>query len=84
MPNLAYNRSTRRERELVNWYRANGWDSSRSAGSKGKWDVWAHNPITGQVEMTQIKTKKGGKNVIDKVLSSKDGLVKTIWRTYGA
>lgn len=82
MPNLAYNRSTRRERELVNEYRAKGWHACRSAGSKSPWDVWAYNPKTGEVEVVQIKTKKGGKRITDVVLRDQTGFVKEIWRTY--
>ena len=81
MPNLAYNRSTRRERELVNQYRAKGWHACRSAGSKSPWDVWAYNPATGEVVVTQIKTKKGGKTTKDKVLRKQTGIVIEIWRT---
>lgn len=81
MSNLAYDRSVRRERETVNHYRAMGWDSSRSAGSKGKWDVYAYNPNTGEVHVIQIKTKKGGKTMKDEVLR-RIGDVTEIWRTY--
>ncbi len=81
MPNLAYNRSTKRERELVNWYRAQGWHACRSAGSKSQWDVWAYNPNTGEVFLTQIKTKKRGRGFTDKVLR-RIGDVTEVWRTY--
>lgn len=80
-PNLAYNRSTKRERETVNWYRAQGWDSSRSAGSKGKWDVYAYNPLNGEVHVIQIKTKKGGRKITDKVIR-RIANVTEIWRVY--
>jgi Holliday junction resolvase len=82
MSNLAYNRSTKRERELVNYYRAKGWHACRSAGSKSQWDVYAYNPLTGEVILTQIKTKKGGRTITDKVLSEQTAKVTTIWRTY--
>lgn len=81
MSNLAYQRGVRRERDLVNMYRAKGWESARSAGSHGEWDVWARNPVTGDVEFTQIKSKKGGSVITDKVLSETVSKVKTIWRT---
>lgn len=82
MPNLAYNRSTRRERELVNEYRNRGWHACRSAGSHSPWDIWAYNPADEEVVLTQIKTKKGGNVIKDVVLSAKPGHVTTIWRTY--
>lgn len=63
MPNLAYERSTRRERELVNEYRRNGWDACRSAGSHSPWDVWAFNRKTKEVHLIQIKTKRGGRGL---------------------
>lgn len=58
-----------------------GWDSSRSAGSKGKWDVYAYNPNTGEVHVIQIKTVKGGKGFKDTVLK-RVGNVTEFWRVY--
>lgn len=81
MPNNAYVRGVRRERDLVNKYRAEGWDACRSAGSHSPWDVWAFNPTTGIVELTQIKSKKGGKVIKDTVLLDIPARVRTIWRT---
>ncbi len=68
MANLAYNRSTKRERETVNRFRVDGWISARSAGSKSKVDVWAYNPVTHELRMVQIKTKKGGRTMTEKRL----------------
>lgn len=81
MPNLAYNRGVRRERDLVNHYRSIGWDSFRSAGSHSPWDVVAYNPTTGEVVLYQLKSQKGGTVIVDKVLSQLASTVKTIWRT---
>lgn len=66
--NLAYNRSVKREREIVNDFRSKGFVSARSAGSKSATDVWAFNPRTLELYMVQVKTKKGGRGVthIDK------------------
>lgn len=61
--NHAYNRSTKREREIVNRYRADGWISARSAGSKSEIDVWAYHPIRKLLELTQVKTRKGARGV---------------------
>lgn len=63
MPNNAYERSVRRERELVNEYRKLGWDACRSAGSHSPWDVWAFDPVNKRVLLIQVKTKKGGRAV---------------------
>lgn len=82
MPNNAYLRSTKRERELVNQYRRNGWHSCRSAGSHSQWDVWAYNPADGAVELTQIKTKKGARGFTDKILEERIGRVKLVWRSF--
>jgi Holliday junction resolvase len=82
MPNNAYIRGVAKERALVNEYRRKGWDACRSAGSHSSWDVWAYNPKTGEVVLTQIKSKKGKKRINDKVLSSFKAQVTTIWRSY--
>lgn len=82
MPNNAYLRSVKRERELVNMYRKEGWYACRSAGSKSPWDVYSVNPKTGEVHLTQIKTKKGGRNIETKLLKTYPGIVSEFWRTY--
>lgn len=81
MPNNAYDRGVRHERALVNEYRKKGWDACRSAGSHSPWDVWAYNPKTGEVVLTQIKSQKGGKKIVDLILTAKDAKVLTVWRT---
>ncbi len=81
MANLAYNRSTRRERALVNKLRAEGWDACRSAGSKSPWDVWAIKPKDGLCCVYQIKTKKGGRTETIKLLT-RNGGVSSYWVTY--
>jgi len=82
VPNNSYIRGVRRERELVNEYRKRGWDACRSAGSHSPWDVWAFDPRTGDVELTQIKSKKGAKKMTDRVLNVFHPLVVTRWRTF--
>lgn len=62
MPNNAYLRSTRRERELVTKLKAQGFDACRSAGSHSPWDVWGFNPDTHEVRLIQVKTKKGARS----------------------
>jgi len=64
MPNRAYERSTRRERELVKTLRAAGYDACRSAGSHSPWDVWAWNKETNHVLLIQVKTTRGGKTLV--------------------
>lgn len=64
MPNNAYLRSTKRERELVNALRAEGFDACRSAGSHSPWDVWAFNPKNGDVVLIQVKTKKNARALV--------------------
>lgn len=81
MANLAYNRSTKRERALVNRYRAVGWISARSAGSKSEIDVWAVNPKDGETHLNQIKTKKSGRNETKRLVWQK-GDTKFYWITY--
>lgn len=63
MSNNSYLRSTRRERALVTFYKERGWESARSAGSHGKFDVWAWNPIDNETHFIQVKTKKGGRTI---------------------
>lgn len=84
MPNLAYERSTRRERQLVNEYRKNGWDACRSAGSHSPWDVWAYNPRTKEVQLIQVKTKKGCRSVrIEKHTLERGCVIETWEQHYG-
>lgn len=64
MPNNSYLRSTKRERELVNALRAEGFDACRSAGSHSPWDVWAFNPKNGDVVLIQVKTKKNARAMV--------------------
>lgn len=64
MPNNSYLRSTKRERQLVNEFRAKGYHAARSAGSHSPWDVWAFNPKNGDVILIQVKTKKGSKVMV--------------------
>ncbi len=76
-PNLSYDRSTRRERDLVKSYKAKGWESARSAGSHGKFDVWAWNPIDNEVNFIQVKTKRGGRTVTQTKMTATRALVQT-------
>lgn len=78
MPNRAYNRSVRRERELVNSLRANGWDACRSAGSKSPWDVWAVHRATGRCCVYQIKTKIGSRKEV-RTLIDRQGQTEFWW-----
>lgn len=66
MPNNGYLRSTKRERQLVIYYKSIGWEAARSAGSHGAYDVWAFNPNTGEVHLIQVKTKKNGRTQVVK------------------
>lgn len=77
MPNNAYLRSTRRERELVNDLRAKGYHACRSAGSHSPWDVWAFHPETGHVVLIQVKTKKGKRSLIIKDRKTYHGQIDT-------
>lgn len=82
MSNNAYLRSRRREQELVNKYRSEGWVACRSAGSKSPWDVWAYHPTLRKFEVVQIKTKKGGRGVYTKVLWKDMYDVTALWIDY--
>lgn len=66
MPNNSYLRSRKRERELVNQYRKQGWIAARSAGSKSAYDVWAFHPGKALINLIQVKTTKGGSRVVIK------------------
>ena len=79
MPNNGYLRSTRRERQLVSYYKSIGWHSARSAGSHGEWDVYAYNPYTGETHFIQVKTKKNGMNQVEKNLTIKTACTVKTW-----
>ena len=72
MPNNAYLRSTRREREIVNEARAKGYDSGRTAGSHSPHDVYIFDRDVENkndeptVFLIQVKTEKGGKKLVIK------------------
>lgn len=83
MPNLAYQRSVKRERELVNEYRSRGYYAARSAGSKSPWDVWAVNPTTGDVRLIQVKTHKGGRGMVSKCTAHYPGDISEYLVKYG-
>lgn len=68
-PNLAYQRSIKRERQIVNEADANGaFLVARTAGSKSKGtgfktDVFSvSQPKDATIYLTQVKTKKGGRH----------------------
>ena len=79
VPNNSYERSTRRERELVKAYRLRGWHVCRSAGSHSPWDVWAYNPLTGDVNLIQVKTKRGGRSIKIKNKTTDYGKIIDTW-----
>ena len=79
MANLAYNRSCRRERELVNTLRADGWIAARSAGSKSEIDVWGYHKGLKEFRMYQIKTKKGGRGFTEKLMYRHEGVTAEFW-----
>ena len=64
MPNNSYLRSAAKERSIVNDLREQGYWAARSAGSKSPWDVWAFHPLSGEVRLIQVKTKKGGRGLV--------------------
>ncbi len=82
MPNNSYLRSTRREREIVNHYRSLGWDACRSAGSHSPWDCWMYNPRTKEVILIQVKTKKNGRNVVQKKKTLERGCIIETWEQH--
>ena len=61
MPNNAYLRSTKREREIVNKARAQGLDAGRTAGSHSPWDVYIWDKKDRVMRLVQVKTKIHGK-----------------------
>lgn len=65
MPNRSYQRSVKREREMVNFFRAAGYIACRSAGSKSLFDVWAFHPKNKLLRLVQVKTKRGGRTTRD-------------------
>lgn len=66
MANNSYLRSTKRERELVNKFRSQGYQACRSAGSHSPWDVWAWNPASRTLVLIQVKTKRGARQIVEK------------------
>lgn len=64
MANNKYQRSVKRERELVNEARAAGCLAARSAGSKSPIDVWSWDKANKTVTITQVKTKKGARSKV--------------------
>lgn len=68
MPNNAYLRSTKREREIVNAARAQGFAAGRTAGSHSPFDLYIWNPQDKVLRLVQVKTKKGGSFRIEKDL----------------
>ncbi len=83
MPNNSYIRGRAREQKLVNSLRKLGWTAVRSAGSHSSVDVWAYNPITKQLRMYQLKSKKGARNLTEttKWMHS-DVVARFIWQKY--
>ena len=79
MPNNSYERSTRRERQLVNFYRKLGYEACRSAGSHSGWDVWAWNKNTKHMVLIQVKTTRGGRKLVVTHESFKDVTVEEMW-----
>lgn len=75
MPNNSYLRSTRRERELVNHFRSLGYAACRSAGSHSPWDVWAWHKERKSLVLIQVKTTKGGKDLVVTAETFKDVIV---------
>ena len=65
-PNNSYIRSRRRETELVNKFKSDGYIACRSAGSHSAFDVWAFHPALNTAILVQIKTKKGGRHLVIK------------------
>lgn len=66
MPNNAYLRSTRREREIVNTARARGLIAGRTAGSHSPFDLYIWDPRMKVMRLIQVKTKKNGRFRIEK------------------
>lgn len=83
MSNPSYLRSRRREQETVNKFRARGFIAARSAGSKSKIDVWAYHPVKKELILTQIKTKKGARGFVQKVMwVHRDVTAQFLWDSY--
>lgn len=66
MPNNKYLRSVKKERQIVNEARIDGWIAARSAGSHSPYDCWLWNPKEKLVRLVQVKTKKGARMLIKK------------------
>src|ERR1700675_5071419 len=82
MPNNAYLRSTKREREVMNEYRLRGFISARSAGSHSAVDVWAVSARDALVDIIQIKTNKGGRFLVKKCIRTYPATVSEYLYTY--
>lgn len=53
--NRRYRKGAQAERDVVNWYRKQGWISARTAGSHGKYDLYAYSPKRREVHLIQVK-----------------------------
>lgn len=62
-----YNKGVRKERRVVNEYRAKGWISFRSAGSHSPIDVVAIDPQSRMVKIFQCKGDKMPQSQKDKL-----------------
>ena len=82
MANRAYNRSAKREREVVNRLRQQGYEACRSAGSKSPWDCWGYNPNLRHAVRIQIKTKKGARKLKISTLRDQDCRITDYWYSY--
>lgn len=69
MANNAYQRSVKREREIVNEARKRGCIAARSAGSKSPVDCYIFCPDAKKVFLIQVKTEKGSSEYHDEVQS---------------
>lgn len=67
MPNNAYLRSTKREREIVNKARAEGKIAGRTAGSHSPFDVYVWDRKNKVMSLIQVKTKKGGRFRVERM-----------------
>lgn len=66
MPNNAYLRSTRREREIVNKARAEGKIAGRTAGSHSPFDLYIWDPKDLVLRLIQVKTRIHGRFLVQK------------------
>ena len=77
-----YQRGASRERALVNKLRNSGFIACRSAGSHSYFDVWSYNKKTGEVRLYQLKSRKGARKFMDRILFKSAAVVTGVWRTY--